>query len=605
MKSLALDVKARNVSPMNLPVQAPRGDSENADALGASVPGSLGRRAFIAGTTGAIVGAAVLSSTASAVEPGASYFESLAPRRLCDTRPRGGLPVGYGYQRVNATTIRIKVAGNEAIPDDAVAAVLTVTGVRRDGSNWISAFPAGEAWPGTSSVNIGATDSAVANLVTVKLGAGGAVDVLSESPCDVIVDIAGVYRPTAVPVRSGRFVALSSVVRPLDTRSGPTPASGTTVAANLNGLVPEDAVAVVANLTAVDAVGSGYLTAYPLGSGLPETSSLNYSAGQTRAAGIITKLGSTTGPGGLVTGINIYNYGGAHILLDVAGYITGPSAGESSAGLFVPITPVRLLDTRQDKSRLWPGWTRAFTLPNPINTRAQAIAMNLTATGTGGWGYFTLYPAQTVRRVVSNLNVTGPDQTVANHAITRISTLGVACYSYDSAHIICDVTGWFTGVPAAVTTGAPVDPTPPPGPLPWTLQVPRMGLTNGVYEGSSGPIVDSGNTWYWTGTGLVAQGAHTAVFGHRTEHGGPYRYQHHLRNGDLLYVTTADNRRYTYQMASEYITSKYSNQILAATRQVGGETFSLVACSKTNRLPTDLDYRIVSNFKLVEWVDLG
>jgi hypothetical protein len=70
-------------------------------------------------------------------------------------------------------------------------------------------------------------------------------------------------------------------------------------------------------------------------------------------------------------------------------------------------------------------------------------------------------------------------------------------------------------------------------------------------------------------------------------------------------VTTADNRRYTYQMTSEYITSKYSTQILAATRQVGGETFSLVACSKTNRLPTDLDYRIVSNFKFVEWVDLG
>jgi hypothetical protein len=590
---------------MNLPPRGSQVDSDPADALGASIPGSLGRRAFIAGSAGAVVGATVLSSTASAVEPGASYFESLAPTRLCDTRPRGGLPVGFGYDRVNATTIRVKVAGNGAIPTDAVAAVLTVTGVKRDGSNWISAFPAGEGWPGTSSVNIGAADSAVANLVTVKLGAGGSVDVLSESPCDLIVDVAGVYRPTAVPVRGGRFVGLRSVVRPLDTRSGPMPVSGATVTANLNGLVPADAVAVVANLTAVDAVGGGYLTAFPLGSGLPDTSSLNYSAGQTRAAGIITKLGSTTGSAGVMTGISIYNYGGAHILLDVAGYITGPSAGESSEGLFVPITPVRLLDTRQDKSRLWPGWTRPFTLPSPINSRAQAIAMNLTATGTGGWGYFTLYPAQTTRRVVSNLNVTGPDQTVANHAITRISTKGVACYSYDSAHIICDVTGWFTGVPAAATTGEPVNPAPPPGPLPWILNVPRMELAHGVYEGSSKPIVDSGNSWYWTGTGLVAQGAHTAVFGHRTEHGGPYRYQHYLRNGDLLHVTTADNRRYTYQMTSEYITSKYSNQILAATRQAVGETFSLVSCSKTNRLPTDLDYRIVSNFKFVEWVDLG
>ena len=44
---------------------------------------------------------------------------------------------------------------------------------------------------------------------------------------------------------------------------------------------------------------------------------------------------------------------------------------------------------------------------------------------------------------------------------------------------------------------------------------------------------------------------------------------------------------------------------LTAVDAVGGETFSLVACSRTNRLPTDLDYRIVSTFRLVEWVDLG
>jgi sortase (surface protein transpeptidase) len=181
----------------------------------------------------------------------------------------------------------------------------------------------------------------------------------------------------------------------------------------------------------------------------------------------------------------------------------------------------------------------------------------------------------------------------------------VAIYSFKGGHVICDVTGWFTGSPGRVTTGVPVDPPPPPGPLPWSLDVPKMGLRNGVYAGSSGPIVNAGNSWHWTGTGLVGQGAHTAVFGHRTDARGPYYWQHNLRAGDLLYVVTADNRRYTYRMTAEYITSKYSSQILAATRQVGGETFSLVACSKTNRLPTDLKYRIVSTFHLVEWVDLG
>ena len=75
--------------------------------------------------------------------------------------------------------------------------------------------------------------------------------------------------------------------------------------------------------------------------------------------------------------------------------------------------------------------------------------MNLTATRSGGWGYFTLYAAQTIRGTVSNLNVNGPGQTIANHAICRISNQGVRRFSYDSAHIICDVTGWYTGAPAS------------------------------------------------------------------------------------------------------------------------------------------------------------
>jgi hypothetical protein len=582
---------------MNSPVRSPLDDGDRADVLGAAIPGSLGRRAFIAGTTGAVVGAAMLSSAVSAVAPGASFFESLTPTRLCDTRE------GTGYTSLGNNTIRVKIAGNGAVPADAVAAVLTVTAVNRTGGgNWVSAYPAGESWPGTSSLNCAYYDERVANLVTVKLGAGGAVEIRSKEPSEIVVDVAGVYRPTSAAVSAGRFVDLPVVRRVLDTRTtAGKPGPGAVVTVNLNGTVPSDAVAVVANLTGVEATNRGYVSAYPLGGSVPKTSNLNIAAGQTRAVGIMTKLGSAGG----VRGFNIFVKSGAHLVVDVAGYITGESSAASDQGLFVPIRPVRLLDTRIDKRRLWPGWTRSFTLPSPMSTSAKAVATNLTVTQTLDRGYFTMFAAQTVRRVVSTLNATGPGQTIANHAITAVSTQGVSIFSLNGAHVVCDVTGWFTGSPGASTTGVPVDPPPPPGPLPWSLSVPKMGLGNGVYEGYSKPIVDSGNTWHWTGTGLVGQGAHTAVFGHRTEHGGPYRYQHYLVPGDLLYVTTFDNRRYTYKMTSEYITSKYSDQILAATRQVGGETFSLVACSRTNRLPTDLDYRIVSTFTLVEWVDLG
>ena len=115
----------------------------------------------------------------------------------------------------------------------------------------------------------------------------------------------------------------------------------------------------------VDAVASGYVSAFPLGSPVPDTSSLNLGAGETRAVGVMTKLGTVSG----VIGFSLYTYQGAHLLVDVAGYITGPGSAVSDQGLFVPITPVRLLDTRTDKQRLWPGWTRGFTLPAPINSR--------------------------------------------------------------------------------------------------------------------------------------------------------------------------------------------------------------------------------------------
>jgi LPXTG-site transpeptidase (sortase) family protein len=194
---------------------------------------------------------------------------------------------------------------------------------------------------------------------------------------------------------------------------------------------------------------------------------------------------------------------------------------------------------------------------------------------------------------------------VANHAFSKVSTAGVSCFSQNGAHVIADVTGWYTGGAAPATTAAPVDPPPPGGPIPWLVTCPRFGLTQWVFDGNADRIVNSGHTWHWTGTGLAGQGGNIVLFGHRTEAGGPYRNQHHLRSGDLLHLHTSDARRYTYRMVAEYITSKYSNDILSACRRVSGETVSLVSCSKTNREPTSLQYRLVSTFQLVGWDDLG
>lgn len=126
-----------------------------------------------------------------------------------------------------------------------------------------------------------------------------------------------------------------------------------------------------------------------------------------------------------------------------------------------------------------------------------------------------------------------------------------------------------------------------------------------MYGGDATRTVNAGNIWHWTGTGYVGENAHVGVFGHRTEHGGPLRYQHTLRAGDLLHVFTSDQRRYDYRMTTESITSSRTNDILSATRRVGGETMSVISCTKLDRTPTNTAYRLISTFQLTGWTDLG
>ena len=94
-----------------------------------------------------------------------------------------------------------------------------------------------------------------------------------------------------------------------------------------------------------------------------------------------------------------------------------------------------------------------------------------------------------------------------------------------------------------------------------------------------------------------------AIFGHRTEAGGPYRYLDWMVPGDLFTVTTGDRREYTYRMVGRDLTDAQTANILQGTRNHPGTTFSIVACtvgydSRKSRYPdawapTSLLYRII------------
>ncbi len=268
-------------------------------------PGPVGRRGFIVGgaavaaTAGAL---ALVSPTAGAAGAPARYL-AMTPLRLCDTRPGAGR--NFGFTRVGSNVTRVKIAGRAVgavtVPADATAAVFTVVGINRNaGRNYLSAYPAGTPWPGTSSVNMPSLNAAAPNLVTVQLG-NGSVDILANKPADIVVDLAGVYVP-AENGRSteGRYREIAPR-RVIDTRNqSGKPGPESTVRVDLTSLkgsvgLTDDAIAVSINLTAAAPTGQGYLTAYPFGESIPPTSSLNVRPGVNRAIGAIVKLGTEAG----------------------------------------------------------------------------------------------------------------------------------------------------------------------------------------------------------------------------------------------------------------------------------------------------------------------
>jgi hypothetical protein len=593
-----------------------------------SRPEHIGRRRFIGAVSGAVGAGAVvagLSEVAHAAVPsGATRFVPLARQvRLADTRRASS-----GHRSVGANRIRVKVAGANGVPARATAAVFTVTAVCRSPRAFVAVFPSDGAIPVVSNLNLGFVGDVAANLATVRLG-NGSVDVYSNNPVDMVLDLAGYYEPVSAAVNDGRFIPLPVARRVIDTRErGRVVGKGQAIEVFVDavGLGIANATSVVINLTVADTLSRGFFTCYPLGVDRPSTSNLNVNGpGQVRAGAAIVRLGKRGGR----PGFWVYSLNGGHVIVDVAGYYTGEESGAGTDGLFVPVTPRRILDTRSGqggpRGRLWHRWMVETKIPSPADKQAGAIVTNLTAVEARGQGFFTLMPAGSPRQNVSNLNATFAGQVVPNHAISAITTRGVAVYAHTGAHVLVDYAGWFTGRPQVPTVTYRNPPPPAVGP-PWRLEIPalrvrdstRRGHVSFILPGNPDAVVDAGHTWHWTGTGSMGQRAHVGLFAHRTNTAAarsPWYNVHELRANDEIFVqvdTPGDRRRFRYRVVRSDLvlnvrpeSPTQTKRILAATRLYPGTTISLISCTEPNRLPTSLDHRLIYTAALVDVVEDG
>jgi hypothetical protein len=109
------------------------------------------------------------------------------------------LPVGSRL----GTARTVQVAGQAGVPAAGVVAVaVNVTAVGASASGFVTVYPDGQAWPGTSNVNY-TPGAATSNAAIVALSGDGKLTVYASQSVDVIVDIQGWYTAGATTAAFG------------------------------------------------------------------------------------------------------------------------------------------------------------------------------------------------------------------------------------------------------------------------------------------------------------------------------------------------------------------------------------------------------------------
>jgi hypothetical protein len=127
---------------------------------------------------------------------------------------------------------------------------------------------------------------------------------------------------------------------------------------------------------------------------------------------------------------------------------SGSGGGPVTSGLrFIPMTPCRLADTRENNSRLGKGVTRAFSVlglqPCNVPATAKAYSLNITVVPEGYLGYVTAFPTGQPRPLASTLN-SWNGRVVANAAIVPAGSGGlISIYADDPTNVIIDINGYF------------------------------------------------------------------------------------------------------------------------------------------------------------------
>jgi hypothetical protein len=229
------------------------------------------------------------------------------------------------------------------------------------------------------------------------------------------------------------------------------------------------------------------------------------------------------------------------VTVGLGGFVTA-SAASGSPSSYVPVSPCRLVDTREnvqgtaalgaDKSMAVAahGTNGACVLPSD----AQGLALNVTAVQGSALSFMTVYPGDEGRPLASTLNWDAGTYALANHATVLLSTDG-HFNVYNNAgtvHVVIDVVGYYlTSTPGVAPQSVKGDPgdkgdkgdkgdngTVAYSGKHWglidrnTVGSPVGALRSGPYEGSSIPPIGDGSLGF-----SVKDGTEKVTFGNEID----------------------------------------------------------------------------------------
>ena len=418
---------------------------------------------------------------------GLANYHPILPYRILDTRPTNCVQCVQDPTFGAGTIRKVQLTGlsfGVAIPSDSTAVVLNVTEVAGNANSLLTVYPFGTGLPQASNLNF-AAGKVIANLVTVTLGQGGAIDIYNAyGTVNVLADVEGYFAPAPSSTVTGEFHPISPV-RVCDTRTtSPTPVCkahgilgpGAAMLVNVTGIgigsdsVPADgsAAGVVVNLTGVAGSALTFLSLSATtstgqcpysGTHGSQFSNVSLSAGLVAANRVMVQLGPST-PGGHTTSLCVFNAAGSiNVVIDVNGWFGSSTA--AAGAQYQAIQPTRICDTRTVGGG--PGCAGHLIAPPipalitvagqggiPSGTTVVAVIANLTAIAPTSATYLVMYPATPNKAPnASDINLSS-GEVLPNLVVVQLDPLAGAGQGdvdlYNAAgsvNAVVDIEGWF------------------------------------------------------------------------------------------------------------------------------------------------------------------